>query len=93
MLLRQPPGGEQRYRDSFQGDYMRLWHKDRLSTWLLRVVLACSWCWTSWAQTGAPVIVTAHGPNASEQLSKHYVVLVSLDGFRYDYAKLYHAEH
>jgi alkaline phosphatase D len=41
----------------------------------------------------APVIVAEHGPNASQQISKHYVVLVSLDGFRYDYAKLYHTEH
>jgi len=27
------------------------------------------------------------------QQSKHYVVLVSLDGFRYDYAKKYGAKH
>jgi len=45
------------------------------------------------AQAIAPVITVDHGPNAPEQLSKHYVILVSLDGFRYDYAKKYHAEH
>jgi predicted AlkP superfamily pyrophosphatase or phosphodiesterase len=45
------------------------------------------------AQGIAPVITVDHGPNAPEQLSKPYVILVSLDGFRYDYAKKYHAEH
>jgi predicted AlkP superfamily pyrophosphatase or phosphodiesterase len=41
----------------------------------------------------SPVITVDHGPNAPQQISKHYVILVSLDGFRYDYAKKYHAEH
>jgi predicted AlkP superfamily pyrophosphatase or phosphodiesterase len=45
------------------------------------------------AQPISPVITVDHGPNAPQQISKHYVVLVSLDGFRYDYAKKYHAEH
>jgi predicted AlkP superfamily pyrophosphatase or phosphodiesterase len=38
-----------------------------------------------------PVIAVDHGPNAAEQLQKPYVVLVSLDGFRYDYAQKYGA--
>jgi predicted AlkP superfamily pyrophosphatase or phosphodiesterase len=33
-----------------------------------------------------PVIAIGHGPNAAAQQAKHYVILVSLDGFRYDYA-------
>jgi predicted AlkP superfamily pyrophosphatase or phosphodiesterase len=41
----------------------------------------------------APVITVDHGPNAAAQIDKHYVVLVSLDGFRYDYAKKYGATH
>jgi predicted AlkP superfamily pyrophosphatase or phosphodiesterase len=41
----------------------------------------------------APVITVDHGPNTPQQISKPYVILVSLDGFRYDYAKKYHAEH
>ena len=45
------------------------------------------------AQQVAPVIAVDHGPNAAAQQSKHYVVLVSLDGFRYDYAKKYDAKH
>jgi len=45
------------------------------------------------AQAIAPVITINHGPNAPQQLSKPYVILVSLDGFRYDYAKRYHAKN
>jgi alkaline phosphatase D len=45
------------------------------------------------AQNVSPVITVDHGPNAVQQLSKPYVILVSLDGFRYDYAKRYHADH
>ncbi len=44
-------------------------------------------------QAIAPVISVDHGPNAPGQIAKPYVILVSLDGFRYDYAKKYHAEH
>ena len=40
-----------------------------------------------------PVIAVDNGPNSAAQLDKHYVVLVSLDGFRYDYPKLYGASH
>jgi alkaline phosphatase D len=47
----------------------------------------------SLAQAIAPVITVDHGPNASQQLSKPYVILVSLDGFRYDYPKRYHAKN
>jgi alkaline phosphatase D len=41
----------------------------------------------------AQVIKVDHGPNASTQQAKPYVVLVSLDGFRYDYTKKYAAKH
>jgi predicted AlkP superfamily pyrophosphatase or phosphodiesterase len=39
------------------------------------------------------VITVDHGPNAEAQQAKPYVVMVSLDGFRYDYAKKYGAKH
>jgi predicted AlkP superfamily pyrophosphatase or phosphodiesterase len=39
----------------------------------------------------AQVIDVDHGPNAAAQQTKPYVVLVSLDGFRYDYAAKYGA--
>ena len=53
----------------------------------------CLLCIQSHAQAISPVITVDHGPNAPSQLSKHYVVLVSLDGFRYDYAQRYHAKN
>ena len=45
------------------------------------------------AQSITPVIAVDHGPEAVGQQQKHYVVMVSLDGFRYDYAKKYGAKH
>ncbi len=45
------------------------------------------------AQEITPVIAVHHGSNAEAQQQKHYVVMVSLDGFRYDYAKKYGAKH
>ncbi len=42
---------------------------------------------------GIHVIRTNHGPNSSQAMKAHYVVLVSLDGFRWDYAKRDGAAH
>jgi predicted AlkP superfamily pyrophosphatase or phosphodiesterase len=39
----------------------------------------------------AAPIFTEHGPNTAEQQTKPYVILVSLDGFRYDYPRKYSA--
>ena len=55
------------------------------------LALAC--CVGTGAQQITPLIVVDHGPNTAEQQQKHYVVMVSLDGFRYDYAKKYGAKH
>jgi predicted AlkP superfamily pyrophosphatase or phosphodiesterase len=44
-------------------------------------------------QSLAQVIAVDHGPNSPAQQAKPYVVLVSLDGFRYDYAGKYGAKH
>jgi Type I phosphodiesterase / nucleotide pyrophosphatase len=41
----------------------------------------------------APPITANYGPNSAEQQAKHYVILVSLDGFRYDYARKYDAKN
>jgi hypothetical protein len=41
----------------------------------------------------APVVTTQHGPNAISERTKRYLVLVSLDGFRFDYAQKYGAAH
>ena len=43
------------------------------------------------AQTTSQVIDVDHGANTPAQQAKHYVVLVSLDGFRWDYAAKYGA--
>ncbi|MDR3739447.1 MAG: ectonucleotide pyrophosphatase/phosphodiesterase [Terracidiphilus sp.] len=39
------------------------------------------------ARTELPVIHVDNGPNSADAQNAHYVVLVSLDGFRWDYAK------
>jgi alkaline phosphatase D len=40
-----------------------------------------------------PVVTVDNPPNTPAQQAKHYVVLVSLDGFRYDYPAKYGAPH
>jgi alkaline phosphatase D len=40
-----------------------------------------------------PVIHVDNGANSAEAEKQHYVVLVSLDGFRWDYARKYGARH
>ncbi len=66
----------------------------RLALRIFALIVAACWLAVACqAQAIAPVITVDHGPNASQQLSKPYVILVSLDGFRYDYAKKLHAEH
>lgn len=45
------------------------------------------------ARSLPPILSVNHGPNAPSQLDKHYVVLVSLDGFRWDYPTKYGATH
>src|SRR5579862_2737547 len=62
----------------------------RTWTCLLVLLLTATFCS---AQTTAPVIEVPNPPNAAVQQSKHYVILVSLDGFRYDYAEKYEAKN
>lgn len=45
------------------------------------------------AQTDTSQHVTAGRRNSPEQQNKPYVILISADGFRYDYADKYHAEN
>ena len=45
------------------------------------------------AQSASPVIEVPNSPNTAAQQAKHYVVLVSLDGFRYDYTTKYGAKN
>jgi predicted AlkP superfamily pyrophosphatase or phosphodiesterase len=64
------------------------YHKHRL-VWMFVAVL----CVHVHGQSPAPVLESVHGPNAPGQEKKPYVVLVSLDGFRYDYAERYGAKN
>src|ERR1700693_4717674 len=49
---------------------------------LLILILTAATCA---AQSTSSVIEVPNPPNSAAQQAKHYVVLVSLDGFRYDY--------
>src|ERR1700733_10846703 len=60
---------------------------------LVSTLLLCGFLSLAQAQQATPVITVDNGPNALVQEQKHYVVLVSLDGFRYDYARKYGATH
>src|SRR5690242_19892609 len=67
----------------------RCWRDRAWSTLLILLVTAAICA----AQSTSPVIEVPNPPNAATQLAKHYVVLVSLDGFRYDYAAKYGAKN
>ena len=58
--------------------------------------LAAAFCCPA-ARTQAPdptpVVHVGNPPNTPAQQAKHYVILVSLDGFRYDYPAKYGAPH
>jgi len=47
----------------------------------------------SFAQVDTLQKVTPNRSNSAEQAKKPYVVIISADGFRYDYAEKYHAEN
>jgi predicted AlkP superfamily pyrophosphatase or phosphodiesterase len=64
--------------------------RTRVWSALLVLIFAATVCA---AQSIAPVIEVPNPPNAAAQQSKPYVVLVSLDGFRYDYAERYGAKN
>src|SRR3984885_6276716 len=55
---------------------------------LLVVVLSAG---SGVAQDPTPVVVVPNPPNSAAQQTKHYVILISLDGFRYDYPRKYEA--
>jgi predicted AlkP superfamily pyrophosphatase or phosphodiesterase len=57
---------------------------------LLALVLTSAICG---AQSASSVVEVPNAPNTAAQQAKHYVVLVSLDGFRYDYASKYGAKN
>lgn len=58
----------------------------RAAVWLAVALLPC-------ALQAQQVLTAPNPPNSPATEAKHYVVLVSLDGFRYDYATKYGAKH
>ncbi|AXC10861.1 Alkaline phosphodiesterase I [Acidisarcina polymorpha] len=58
----------------------------------LLLLVAFSACLVHAQQIG-PVLTGNNPSNSLASQAKHYVVMVSLDGFRYDYAKKYGAKH
>ena len=58
-------------------------------SWLLLLVL----CIVPLQAQQSAVLSADNPPNSAASQAKHYVVLVSLDGFRYDYAEKYGAKH
>jgi len=57
----------------------------RYRCWIAGAAFALLSFATATAQQIAPVVDSSNPPNTPQQQRKHYVVLVSLDGFRYDY--------
>jgi predicted AlkP superfamily pyrophosphatase or phosphodiesterase len=57
------------------------------------LILIVALCAQLSAQSPVPVIESNRDPNSPTQQTKPYVVLVSLDGFRYDYAQRYGAKN
>jgi predicted AlkP superfamily pyrophosphatase or phosphodiesterase len=77
---------------------MRLRGRSRLA--LASLLLACGLGLRSVAareqvpaHAPLPVLHVDNGPNSATAQAQHYVVLVSLDGFRWDYAKTFGATH
>jgi alkaline phosphatase D len=75
---------------------MRFSSLSKLPAFLLSVALALGAVYPLHAQqatSALPVIQVDHGPNSPEAQKQHYVVLVSLDGFRWDYPAKFGAPH
>ena len=70
---------------------MQIWHaRAVVRLCLLAVVLSAGF---ALAQDPTPVITVPNPPNTATQQAKPYVILISLDGFRYDYPRRYGAPH
>jgi predicted AlkP superfamily pyrophosphatase or phosphodiesterase len=68
------------------------WGAHETRIWRILLVLALAVA-NGFAQSSTAVIEVPNPPNTSPQQSKPYVILVSLDGFRYDYAAKYSAKN
>ena len=73
----------------FSSKFGARWRATRLVAGCVAVLS----CFAAARAQEVAVLTSEHGANSAEQQKKHYVILVSLDGFRYDYAEKYRAEH
>jgi predicted AlkP superfamily pyrophosphatase or phosphodiesterase len=76
---------------------LRDWSRAVFSSWLLFLGLALASIFAAGQDAATnpalPVIHVDNGPNSDAAQKAHYVVLVSLDGFRWDYGKRDGATH
>ena len=63
----------------------------RIHAFLIAVGIATLVTTLGLAAQTPQIIHIDHGPNSAQAQKQHYVVLVSLDGFRWDYARKYGA--
>jgi len=64
-----------------------------MSKIVLIVSLSICTTFSLFAQVDTTQQITANRANAKNQLNKPYIILISADGFRYDYAAKYQANH
>jgi predicted AlkP superfamily pyrophosphatase or phosphodiesterase len=76
---------------------LRDWSRAVFSSWLLFLGLALASIFAAGQDAATnpalPIIHVDNGPNSDAAQKAHYVVLVSLDGFRWDYGKRDGATH
>jgi predicted AlkP superfamily pyrophosphatase or phosphodiesterase len=75
---------------------IRLWGQGALRSAAFSLALAVAVPQPAHPQSPAPPLPVIHvenGPNSAAAEKQHYVVLVSLDGFRWDYARKIGARH
>jgi alkaline phosphatase D len=76
---------------------LRAWNRAVFSSWLFFLGLALGSMYAAGQDAATspalPIIHVDNGPNSDAAQKAHYVVLVSLDGFRWDYAKRDGATH
>src|SRR6266705_2430949 len=77
--------------------FMHFFRRERSYVVILAFALGlAAGAWRSPAQEFNPALPLVHvdnGPNSDAARKAHYLVLVSLDGFRWDYAKRENARH
>src|ERR1700691_6046621 len=76
---------------------LRAWNRAVFSSWLFFLGLPLGSMYAAGQDAATspalPIIHVDNGPNSDAAQKAHYVVLVSLDGFRWDYAKRDGATH